>query len=153
MNDLMSKLDATEADLAKMTDEIHKVQEVIETTEAKIKDLNEDEQVDLATAGNHFKEDNLAAQSANRDANGPVVGGVSPEEADEVSKPGQKKVNVKVTNYSPAKLAGLEVIILKLLMFRGCFAMFVSVKIVFESLNESRDSGRCSSGGVGSLGL
>ena len=109
----MSKLDATEADIAKMTEEINKVHEVIETTEAKINSLNEDELLDKQVAENQASDgDDLKVQAANLDSSGPLKADASNEEETEVqgSKPDQKRVNVKVTNYSPAKLAGLEVI-------------------------------------------
>lgn len=93
----MDKLDATEADIAKMTNEIEKAQEVIDRVD-KTPTSTPTPGIDKGE-----KEKGFEAQEAKA---------ATEEESDEEEeiKLETKKVNVKVTNFSPAKLTGLQVI-------------------------------------------
>jgi tRNA A37 methylthiotransferase MiaB len=78
----MTKLDETEADIARMTSEIEKVQEVI----------------DNADEGK--KEEHAKAKKEEKKKE---------KDDDDQEMTTKKTVNVKVTNFSPAKISGLEV--------------------------------------------
>jgi hypothetical protein len=106
LNDLMAKLDATDADIARVTDEIDKVQDVIDRAEEAV--LHKDKRPDEDGAGSPSK---------------PAATG------SEEAFPEKKMVNVKVSNFSPAKIAGLEVRCLRVGRKGGCVGTVVKIEM------------------------
>ena len=97
LSELMTKLDETEADIARMSSEIEKVQEVIDNVEEGKKEEKGKARKEKALSVN---DEFVEAKKEEKEIEG----------EDEDGKTEKKKVNVKVTNFSPAKISGLEVI-------------------------------------------
>ena len=100
LNELMNKLDETEADIARMNSKIEKVQEVIDSVD--------DEGIfhhkhDKKVADKPAKKKDFFFDKVEEDDD------LDDDEDSEDVKKDNKKVNVKVTNFSHAKISGLPV--------------------------------------------
>ena len=96
LSELMTKLDETEADIARMTSEIEKVQEVIDNADEGKKEEKDKTKKEKATT----KEEHAKAKKEEKKKE---------KDDDDQEMTTKKTVNVKVTNFSPAKISGLEV--------------------------------------------
>ena len=123
MNDLMSKLDETEADIARMTSQIEQAQDVIDEAEqgllqknVKKARKNKEQKSSTKTKQVSKLKDEIATKKVEKTStvDESLVDKMtdksktSAEKEEKEEKPGQSKVSVKMTNLSP-NLGGLQV--------------------------------------------
>ena len=121
MNELMSKLDETEADIARMTSQIEQAQDVIDEAEQGLlqksdKKDRKNKEPKSSTKTKKASQSKDAISTKKDDKTSTVDESLVDKKTDKYitekeekeEKPGQSKVSVKMTNLSP-NLGGLQV--------------------------------------------